>query len=251
MNYGIYKNARNASWQCLLDCGISELPIRPTQIARHYGIVCKKMSSEKLKGHSGEIKTVFGKLYILYNADDTPERQRFSVMHELGHCLLGHFDNCNHEIISKDKEDAAERFAADMLMPACILWGLNIHTAEDIADLCNVSMQTARIRAKRMEVLYHRNMFLSHPLERRVFGQFQEFIHQQHKKNKKMNIEDEGLEKVFKLIRAASDALKNAPFDTNIEFRCPFCGNIAKASKSSYNGHERASCNHCKISFRE
>ncbi len=251
MNYGIYKNARNASWQCLLDCGISELPIKPAKIAKHYGIICKKMPSKKLKGHSGEVKPIFGQIYILYNSDDTPERQRFSVMHELGHCLLGHFDNNKHEMISKDKEDAAERFAADMLMPACVLWGLNIHTAKDIADLCKVSMQAAQIRAERMELLYQRNLFLSHPLERAVFKQFQEFIQRKRKENKKRNIEDEGLEKVFKFVHAASDALKNAPFDTNIEFRCPFCGNIAKASKSSYNRHESASCNNCKISFRE
>lgn len=244
MNYGIYKNVRNASWQCLLDCGVNELPIKPTQIAKYYGIKCKKMSPEKLKGHSGEIKPVFGKLYILYNANDTPARQRFSIMHELGHCLLGHLDNGYHATMSKDKEDAAERFAADMLMPACVLWGLNIHTADDIAALCDVSAQAAQIRAERMKVLYKRNMFLSHPLEQMVFEQFREFIDRKSK-------EKRNFEEVFKFISSASDALKNAPFDTTIEFKRPLCGNIAKAAKSSYNGHERASCTHCNISFRE
>ena len=96
-------------------------------------------------------------------------------MHELGHYLLGHLDNGE---ITSENEEAADRFAADVLMPACVLWRLNLHTAQEIADLCNVSMQAAKIRAKRMEVLYDRNMFLSHPLERQVFNQFKDFINQ-------------------------------------------------------------------------
>ncbi len=81
------------------------------EIAKYYGIKCKKMSPKKLKGHSGEIKPAFGQLYILYNANDTPARQRFSIMHELGHCLLGHLDNSYNATMSKDKEDAAERLS--------------------------------------------------------------------------------------------------------------------------------------------
>lgn len=158
---------------------------------------------------------MFGKLYILYNANDTPARQRFSIMHELGHCLLGHLDDGYHAMMSKDKEDAAERFAADMLMPACVLWGLNIHTADDIATLCDVSAQAAQIRAKRMKVLYKRNMFLSHPLEQVVFEQFREFIDRKSK-------EKRNFEEVFKFISSASDALKNAPFvqqlNSNVRF---------------------------------
>lgn len=74
------------------------------------------------------------------------------------------------------EEQAADRFAADILMPACVLWGLNIHTPEEIARLCNVSMSAATIRAERMEVLYQRNKFLTHPLERQVYAQFGGFI---------------------------------------------------------------------------
>ncbi len=149
MNYGIYKNARNASWQCLIDCGVDSLPIKPVQLAKHYGLQCKKISGsdERMNSCSGKIKIIGNQPYIFFNADDILVRQRFSIMHELGHYLLGHLDN--DELTSEN---------------------------EEIADLCDVSMQAAKIRARRMEILYDRNMFLSHPLERQVFGQFKDFI---------------------------------------------------------------------------
>ena len=61
-------------------------------------------------------------------------------------------------------------------MPACVQWGLQLHTADDIARVCNVSQTAAQRRSERMAVLYQRNMFLTHPLERQVYQQFQDFI---------------------------------------------------------------------------
>jgi len=69
-------------------------------------------------------------------------------------------------------------FASRFLAPACVLWGLNVHTAADIARICEISAEAAGIRAKRMAELYKRNMFLTSPLERRVYGQFEKFIEQ-------------------------------------------------------------------------
>ena len=73
-------------------------------------------------------------------------------------------------------EQAANRFAADLLAPACVLWGLDLHQAEDIARVCKISIQAAQFRAERMEILYQRNKFLLHPLERAVYRQFEPYI---------------------------------------------------------------------------
>ena len=180
MEYGIYKGVRNASWQCLIDCGITELPIKPVRIAAHYGIICNQTAKEQLKGASGEINAVGDNVYITFAESDPKQRQRYTIMHELGHYLLGHLgetplSRSEHDC-RPEEEQAADKFAIDMLAPACVLWGLGLHTAEDIARVCNISMQAAQFRAKRMELLYQRNMFLSHPLERRVFEQFRGFI---------------------------------------------------------------------------
>lgn len=101
-------------------------------------------------------------------------------MHEVGHYVLGHLGDSaltrSESECRPEEEQAADRFAADVLMPACVLWGLDVRTPEEIAQLCNVSMRAAQIRAERMGVLYERNKFLLHPLERQVFEQFGKFI---------------------------------------------------------------------------
>lgn len=76
-----------------------------------------------------------------------------------------------------------ERFAIGVLAPACVLWGIGIKTAEEIADLCNISITSAKIRGKRMQELYDRNKFLTSPLEHQVFEQFSDFIN-----SKKQNL---------------------------------------------------------------
>lgn len=181
MDYGIYKDVRNASWMCLIDCKVKELPVNPVEIVRKYGISCKAVSFEMLGRSSGIIrKNRLGIVNIYYDKDQIKNRQKFTILHELGHYVLGHLGDTplsrSERECKPEEETAADRFAADMLMPACVLWGLGIHTEEDIARVCGVSMQAARIRAERMEVLYRRNMFLSHPLERQVFQQFKPWI---------------------------------------------------------------------------
>lgn len=61
-------------------------------------------------------------------------------------------------------------------MPACVIWGLNIHTTKDIQDVFDVSYTAAEIRAERMQILYERNRFLTSPLEKRVYDRFEPYI---------------------------------------------------------------------------
>lgn len=170
MNYAIYKNSRNASWQCLIDCCVTELPIRPVQIAKHYGIMCTYSDSLSCDGVISRTKD---NVSIVIRKEQPRTRQRYTILHELGHYLLGHLD----KEYQSEAEYAADRFAADVLMPACVLWGLQLHTANDIVRICDVSQVAAQRRADRMAVLYQRNMFLAHPLERQVYQQFQDFIY--------------------------------------------------------------------------
>lgn len=111
---------------------------------------------------------------IVVNPDDSTKVQRYTIAHELGHIFLDHFEN--KTISNADMEYQAERFAIDILAPACVLWGLDLHNAKDISEVCNISISAAQRRAERMEVLYKRNMFLSHPLEQQVFQQFKQSI---------------------------------------------------------------------------
>ena len=92
MDYGIYKHARNASWQCLIDCQVTELPVKPVQIANHYGILCKSNAG-------------------LLQPGESAQRKRYTILHELGHYLLGHLDG--------DMQPEME-YAADPFCSRCI-----------------------------------------------------------------------------------------------------------------------------------
>lgn len=181
MDYGVYKSARNASWQCLIDCGVSELPVKPTRIASHYGVECIEFAPLLQDGEAGRIlQRADGRIQIVLHPDQPAPRKRYTVLHELGHYLLGHLGTeplaRSHNDITQPEEYAAERFAADVLMPACVLWGLQAFDSDAIAALCNVSQSAAQRRSERMQILRERDKFLTSPLERQVFQQFKKFI---------------------------------------------------------------------------
>lgn len=179
--YGIYQTSRNASWQFLIDNNINKLPVS-------LGVVCKNLHYKILEDskihylQANQRGISFCKddiWYIVLQDKLNPPTQRYTLAHELGHIFLGHpliDGKYGRTFASSPEEYQAERFAIDILAPACVLWGLNLHSAEDIAKVCNISMTSATKRARRMEELYRRNMFLSHPLERQVYQQFKKFI---------------------------------------------------------------------------
>lgn len=126
-----------------------------------------------------------GKWTLVYDDTMPLARVRFTVAHELGHIFLGHeleagFSHYRKIREGKPKEETqADEFAAHLLAPACVLWALNITSTEDIAALCCISKQAAHTRAQRMAVLRGRNMFLTHPLERKLFAAFEPWIEKQ------------------------------------------------------------------------
>ena len=52
MNYGCYKNARNASWHCLIDYKINSLPVKVSRIAKQADITLLKNSAVNLLNNS-------------------------------------------------------------------------------------------------------------------------------------------------------------------------------------------------------
>lgn len=186
MNYGQYKNARNASWQCLIDYNINSLPVKVSQIAKQADIVLLKNSVANLlsKNESGTTLIQNDKLYIVYADEQSPKRCRFTIAHELGHIFLGHLFAKNGKgfVITDDAEHSANVFARDLLAPACVLHELQALTSAAIANLCDISFEAATYRAERMAELERRNAFYLHPLERQVKEQFADFI------NKKKNL---------------------------------------------------------------
>lgn len=179
MNYKDYQNARDAAWRLLIDLGIRELPIRPGAMCRALGIVVKYYTPED--GNDGMSFLNDGVPTILVSNTASLARQRFTAAHELGHILLGHvgrYELVNREPSSQDNpvEQAANVFASRLLAPACVLWGCNARTPEQIAGICDISLQAAQFRAERMAILYQRDKFLTSPLEQEVYRQFADYI---------------------------------------------------------------------------
>lgn len=179
MNYKDYQNSRDAAWRLLIDLKVGKLPIRPGAMCRSLGI--KVRYYMPADGNDGMSFLDNGVPTILVSTAAPLQRQRFTAAHELGHILLGHvgrYELVNREPSPQDNpvEQAANVFASRLLAPACVLWGCNARTAEEIATLCDISLQAAMFRAKRMAMLYQRDKFLTSPLEREVYRQFADYI---------------------------------------------------------------------------
>ena len=183
LDYGKYKDARNASWQCILDFNINKLPVMVTDIIKKSESIrlFKESDVHMLEnGESGKTILHNGFFEIVYRDTEPSYRCRFTISHELGHIFLGHL-LINTPVyrtfaVRDDLESSANVFARDLLAPACVLHELHATTAEEIAKICNISMQAAKNRAERMQVLEARNKYYLHPLERQVRQQFEQFI---------------------------------------------------------------------------
>lgn len=184
--YGVYKKVRNASWQALIDNRVDSLPVDVVQIVSNNGIkLLKDSQAHELRSDEAGISIFDGKQWFIVYDDSLPlGRKRFTVAHELGHIFLGHplVAGFHARTATGGKvpktESEANAFASRFLAPACVLWGLNAHTAAEISRFCEISKEAAEIRAKRMTELYKRNKFLTSPLEQQVYKQFERFIEQ-------------------------------------------------------------------------
>lgn len=190
-NYNHYQRARNAAWNTLITCSINSLPIDLHKITSTLGIKVHLYSKSSLperlgseaKNGDGFITKHYNQKHIYLNdAIKNINRRRFTLAHELAHGILDHpleftlYRNSEIDNPASPIEFEANICARDILMPACILKELQIHTPEQIMELCNVSKISAEIRAKRMEVLYQRNAFYKSHLEQQVLHNFKNFL---------------------------------------------------------------------------
>lgn len=209
--YGRYKNTREAAWSIILEHGITTLPIPVTGLAVAMGVFV--ISYEKADSiidfwgfrrwqNSSDAFTakIDGKWFVFFDDTIPDSAIRFAIAHELAHYLLGHEKKteihpqetklalaANSAVVflrsntpRKDwLESEADTFARRLLAPACVLWALDIHHPQDIADLCGIPLREAVHRAKRMKILHERKKFLSSDTEQKVYAQFLPFIHKQ------------------------------------------------------------------------
>ena len=197
MNYEKYKNARNCAWQLLIDNKITQLPVKISNICQNLGIKIIPYSLWNIDNakNDGYTRYVGDELCIFYDDKCSPQRCRFTIAHELGHIILGHVKkgfktkvNREPSITDDPLETQANLVAIRILSPACVLWALHINSADDIARICDISLQSATFRLERLKLLYKREQdfirkynkscFLMSDLEKKVYNQFKPFINQ-------------------------------------------------------------------------
>lgn len=105
-----------------------------------------RMDAVYMRGPQGPV--------IVINDAQHARRKRFSLAHEIGHLLLGHgpvaFKSDIQILRSARHEAHANRFAAELLMPKCLLKKYGFLKPEEICGLCQVSLEAARIRAEQL-----------------------------------------------------------------------------------------------------
>lgn len=130
--------------QVYKECKIRSFPVDCFSILNHYNLHAikyqeiKKNSPDLYTAISGYSKDAFKfRMTIYYNSLNTEGRVRFSLMHELGHYILGHTES------TPDNEDAADYFASQMLAPRVAIKKNECATAEDLHDLFGLSYAAA------------------------------------------------------------------------------------------------------------
>ncbi len=139
------------------------LPVDPGAIARAAGVAVIADPALLAEGLSGKYAVESGHPTIRYNPNESRVRQRFTIAHELGHHALGHPESyrdpaANFSSLSYDPaEAAANRFAAQLLMPREILLfkigEMRSPRLAELAEAFDVSQFAMQYRLKRLGLL--------------------------------------------------------------------------------------------------
>lgn len=172
-----FKSAEKKATELLRALNIQFIPIPVEEIAEKLNVFVERepFGGAELSGVliRDENSTIIG-----VNKNDSPERQRFTIAHELGHFLLHkgtaiHVDrnfrvNFRNGVSSQAtdfEEIEANAFAAALLMPEelirlhvneKVLAGIDLESDEEIANLAEefeVSRQAMLIRLSKLELI--------------------------------------------------------------------------------------------------
>ena len=77
MNYQDYKDARDASWRILIDCKVTELPVRISGVCRALGVSVRRYTPAERDNNDGMSAVIGGAPTIMVSSLAIPARQRF------------------------------------------------------------------------------------------------------------------------------------------------------------------------------
>lgn len=139
-----------------------KLPVDILKIANELGLSVRYLTGNAELLYSGEYKQDdgSGRPVCYINRNDTVERQRFTLAHEVAHHVLAHgpalrdTDRSMHSYDPKERE--ANIFAANLLMPDKAVKSMidsGITDAVRLADIFAVSVPALKIKMKELGYL--------------------------------------------------------------------------------------------------
>ena len=129
---------------------LRQLPVSLEALCELFDI--KLFFTSELKHFDAYYMTLHGRRLIAVNDKLIKSRQRFSIAHEFAHAYLAHGPIAFNSEASRPtwQEREANHFAAELLMPKPLLVKHGYLTPKGIAQLCDVSMKAAEIRAEEL-----------------------------------------------------------------------------------------------------
>ena len=163
--------AWEAAWRALREHAALSFPIKPSRIAKERGIFLytyhqyRQATGRPLLqvavsyGTDGFTQYIHGNYVVFYNPTNPIPRIRWTLAHELGHILMGHFASGystpgNPPLDQGEKawEDVmADRFASQLLCPLPGVFLCGPSSQGELAQLCDLSAQAAGITWGRLE----------------------------------------------------------------------------------------------------
>lgn len=178
-----YYNVRNTAWEFLIKNNVTFYPLDLHEILKqnNWKVTTYKQYS---CSHHVELEELYkistdgftkvdenDDYVIVVNDINNRWRNRFTIAHEIGHIIL-------HKTFKESSrlEKEANMFAARILMPMLLIKELNIQTSENLAEICDVSIEAASYRMKRYNEIKGRERFYTNPFEIALYKQLKPFI---------------------------------------------------------------------------
>lgn len=163
--HGKYKHVDDAGLQCLIDFGVTSLPVSAPKIARAIGcgaVPCSGTRPPKRQGVM--VDTAGGAIY--YDEDAKPCYLRYAIARTVGCILLGYpIESIGYyDTIDNGPVDT---FARCLLAPSCVLRAFKIFAPYQIIGQCDIPPAAALMVA--LEVHAHNRPYTD--IERIVIEQ--------------------------------------------------------------------------------
>ncbi|MCX7747099.1 MAG: ImmA/IrrE family metallo-endopeptidase [Clostridia bacterium] len=182
-----------AALEFLVRENICWLPVDAKTLLNHYisevktvGELSSKLDISRAEVIGGKNADLFfwnGKYKMIYDETvHSPERIRWTFMHEIAHVLLGHLEDFDRNsllsnLTSKEYtvlEREADIFTIEVIAPFLLLRKLRISHWTHIMDVCKTSETASKIREKEMKKNNFKGIYLAY--EERILTQFDFYL---------------------------------------------------------------------------